>query len=356
MDKSRKELLEETIVFSIVVPCYNCESTIIRCVDSLINQTYRNIEVVIVDDGSTDCTSELCEQFNDDSRVIVVRQENQGVTAAWKKGVITASGEYVLSCDSDDYYNLDTVTKLYEYICDKQPDIVAYSACGEYQNGNIVYFRNILESGYYTKEDIDTIVLPNFFYNNGFQSEILLKSRWSKCFSRSLLIRIMDDIPNDITFGEDALTVFAAVYHAQNLLCINEFSPYHYIRNEYSLTGTHNNKVFDKLSMLYKQFFLLADKYNYKNTDQIYEDYSAMLYVHIKKALDSDGVSRKQNISKVREVINSADFNECMKHNNINNYPLKSRVFAFFIRKKWIGIANGLLRLLGTKDTLLGRK
>lgn len=102
---------------SIVVPVYNVENYLEQCINSLLNQTYKNLEIIIVDDGSTDSSSFICDKFsNIDNRIIVIHKTNEGVSNARKCGLAKASGDYLLFVDSDDWLDLDTVQSCIDVI------------------------------------------------------------------------------------------------------------------------------------------------------------------------------------------------------------------------------------------------
>ena len=93
---------------SIIVPVYNSEQTLNRCIDSILGQTYRNFELLLINDGSKDRSGEICDEYaRKDSRVKVFHKENGGVSSARNVGLDNARGEWITFCDSDDYYNLD---------------------------------------------------------------------------------------------------------------------------------------------------------------------------------------------------------------------------------------------------------
>ena len=89
-------------LISVIIPAYNAQKTIYRCLESILNQTYRNIEVIVVNDGSSDDTENICRQFEDE-RVRIVNQKNQGVSQARNTGIVLAQGKYICFVDSDDY-------------------------------------------------------------------------------------------------------------------------------------------------------------------------------------------------------------------------------------------------------------
>ena len=99
---------------SIVVPIYNVEKYLKRCVNSLLNQTYKNIEIILVDDGSTDSSGAICDQYKPkDNRIVVVHKSNGGLSDARNTGIDMARGEYIAFVDSDDYIHEDYIYNMY---------------------------------------------------------------------------------------------------------------------------------------------------------------------------------------------------------------------------------------------------
>ena len=99
---------------SVVVPVYNVKAYLEKCINSILNQTYENLEIIIVDDGSTDGSSDICDQFlKKDNRVFVIHKENGGVVSARQAGIDKAKGEYVIAIDSDDWIEPIMISELY---------------------------------------------------------------------------------------------------------------------------------------------------------------------------------------------------------------------------------------------------
>lgn len=120
----------ETIKISIIVPVYNGEKYIQECIDSLLKQTYNNIEIIIIDDGSTDSTNTILKKYEEcESRVVVIRQENQGTSAARNAGLKVAQGEFVTFVDSDDYLLPDCIERIVEAIANSsQVSLVVWNS------------------------------------------------------------------------------------------------------------------------------------------------------------------------------------------------------------------------------------
>ena len=123
----KKLIRKKEIKVSVIIPVYNVEKYIERCLESIVNQTLKEIEIIIINDGSNDETSKKLEKFLGDVRVIYIKTENRGQSAARNKGLKIAKGEYIGFVDSDDYIDLDFYEKLYKRIKETNSDIAAAS-------------------------------------------------------------------------------------------------------------------------------------------------------------------------------------------------------------------------------------
>lgn len=126
-------------LISVVVPVYNAATSFLRCLDSIISQTYKDLEVIIVDDGSNDGTEKLCDEYAEkDSRIKVIHQKNGGVSMARNTGIECANGKYITFCDCDDYYDTDWVENLSTNYSEPNCDLVAGRFKSVYANGNSI--------------------------------------------------------------------------------------------------------------------------------------------------------------------------------------------------------------------------
>ena len=335
-------------MISIVVPCYNCENTFRRCLDSIRNQTQKNIEIILVDDGSLDGTYQLCEDAaRADSRIKAFHQENKGPMNAWKKGVKEASGEYIFSCDSDDYLDLDLVEKLEERIEKYHADIIAFGMKVEYEDRSITYLGNRLEEGYYTKTEIEELILPQYYSNGEMESHILLASRCTKLFRRELLLRNFGYLSDKITRGEDALAVFAAVLSADAIYCIKDYFPYYYMRNNDSAVGKYDAFMFQKVLDLREQMFEVANVYGYPYNSQIEADFLSNAFLCMKKEIcRNKDVGYREVCYRLKQMRENEFFINATQMCSINNYNLKSRVFAYLIIHKRYFIVYVMTKLM----------
>ncbi len=126
-------------LISVIIPVYNQEKYLNKCIDSLLTGTYKNIECIIVDDGSTDNSPELCDEYKKDDRVVVIHKKNGGLSSARKAGFDVSRGQYITFIDSDDYVDKDYVEKLYNALKDNDADICV---CGHYRDDNGTIITN----------------------------------------------------------------------------------------------------------------------------------------------------------------------------------------------------------------------
>lgn len=325
-------------MISVVIPCYNAEKCLDRAVKSVQDQTESEFELILVDDGSTDGTPGLCDLYaSEDYRIKVIHQENKGLMGAWKTGVKISSGEYIIFCDSDDYVASDLIKKVTEKISKYHADLILYGFIYEYEKGDMKRVANRMDEGFYSKEDVDNKILPVLFSNGKMQSEIMFRSRCSKAFKRSNLMNVIDDLPENVSVGEDSLTTFAVVLNIGSLYCMGDYCPYHYVRNEESMIGCFDEKIFDKLEILYSETDRLAKKYSYRYSGQILSDRLSVTLVYVKKYI-CKSKSGYSDIKKVLKTVrDGAGICECINECSIDEYSFETRIFAdWFVKYRFL--------------------
>ncbi len=209
---------------SIIVPVYNVEKYLNQCLGTLINQTYKNIEIIIVNDGSTDDSLQICNEYSaKDSRIKLVSKKNAGLGYARNTGLEHVTGEYLIFVDSDDYIELDMVEKLYSKVTDTKSDVCYCSLKRHYNDDNIVNISSIYEESIFENEQIiDNILLrmlgnkPQF--NDG---SYFYMSVWHAIYSIDIIKKYniqfkseREYLSEDIFFHIDYLT------KARKIVCI----------------------------------------------------------------------------------------------------------------------------------------
>lgn len=323
---------------SIIVPCYNCEQTIERTVCSLLNQGIENrrcFEIILVDDGSTDRTGELCDYYaNNNVEVVAIHKENGGLVDAWKNGVKKSSTDYVAFCDSDDYIEQNYVETVLAKVDEFSPDVIVYGMQVDYLNGTYEYNSPNIEEGYYTDEGVEAI-RKTMFSDDSMQSEMLLASRCNKVFKKSLLLKVMDEIPDDISFGEDDVTTFLTVLNCYSIYVMRDFYPYHYVRHPESMIGGYDEKVFEKIDKLNRTLMTIAKKYNYCNYEQIVKSMFSTNLICMKKEIGRNPNGFFNVRRRLINACNSEVFSNGIQIGAYKGYAIASRLFAVCMKYKF---------------------
>uniref|UniRef100_UPI004057A8A6 glycosyltransferase family 2 protein n=1 Tax=Agathobacter sp. TaxID=2021311 RepID=UPI004057A8A6 len=250
---------------TIIVPVYNIANYIEKCIESIINQTYRNIEIILIDDGSTDNSGEICSCYaKKDSRIIVIHQKNGGLVNARKAGLNAATGEYVIFVDGDDYIEPVLCQKMLEYIAKLDVDFVHANYI---ENGMKVieciehgenYFGNELSF-----QKRISLISDNVFCNlisKRQNSNLITPSLWSKIFKTEFIKNCYFDLPDSQSFGEDLLCLCHLIMRCKNMALITE-AYYNYRLRENSLSHEYNLENIARISGLYSNLKILFSEY-----------------------------------------------------------------------------------------------
>ena len=212
---------------SISVPVYKTERDLRRCVESLLNQTLRDIEIILVDDGSPDNCGIICDEYAaKDARIKVIHKENGGLSSARKEGLKHCTGIYYTVCDSDDWVEPTMYEELYQRAVETNADIVACDYYSEYGNGKQV--RSVSYT-YTTQEQyIEDLMLRTTSVNT-----------WSKLFRRDMIRDLGIDYTEGVNLGEDGLFLFKTLLVPQKIATLPR-ALYHYQRDMNSASYTNN--------------------------------------------------------------------------------------------------------------------
>lgn len=223
-------------LISVIVPIYNVEKYLDRCVDSIINQTYKNLEIILVDDGSPDNCPQMCDDYaKKDSRIKVVHKENGGLSDARNVGMKVATGEYVSFIDSDDYVSLDFYETLLETIVDNDSDIVECGVVKFYENEKFDKYNDDLKVTNYDTVD----ALDGLINENPFKQHV-----WNKLYKSNIAL----DIPYAVgKLNEDEFWTYQIFGKAKKVTRINKTMYYYFQRGSSIMGNGYNIKRLDAL-------------------------------------------------------------------------------------------------------------
>lgn len=222
------------IKVSVIIPVYNGEKYLKQCLDSVCNQTLKEIEIICVDDGSTDSSFQILEEYQQkDERIQLFQQENQYAGAARNLGKKHATGEYLMFWDCDDFFELDALEKMYTRAADLQVDICV---CG----GN-KYFNDTQKVAPNASNYLNTKYISREVFNRTTDEDYILNFTnavpWNKMFRRQFIEEIDLDF-QPIRNGNDIYFTQCAIVLAERITIVNEGLINYRINNEESLTGT----------------------------------------------------------------------------------------------------------------------
>ena len=245
---------------SIIVPVFNTEKYLEKCLDSISSQTYKEYEVILVDDGSSDASGEICDRCaKNDKRIKVIHKQNEGSTSARKEGIQKAEGDYIAFVDSDDWIESDFIEKLMNVMEANAADIVMTGCVKEIDGKQEVLFN--ISKGIYDKQELIEQVFPKMLYYGGFFEFGVQPYMWNKLYKRQLLSKFYEHIDTFIYDGEDAAVVFPYLLYSQKAVITDDIK-YHYRIHSQSVTGTRKPEYYENVSRLY-----LYLKNQLKNTE-----------------------------------------------------------------------------------------
>lgn len=223
-------------MISVIVPVYNVENYLEECIESIIGQTYSDIEIVLVDDGSTDSSGDICDAYAcRDKRVHVIHKENGGNTSARKEGIQCCHGEYIAYVDADDWLELDMFRQM--FVAGSGADVVvfaAYEECGGFRKVKGSSIAEGFYSGDRLRDLYGFMMMNGEFYVHGISTNL-----WGKLFKRNIIDSVQMNISDSITYGEDAACVYPCVLEAESVY-VSNVPLYHYrIRQGSIVHGSH---------------------------------------------------------------------------------------------------------------------
>ncbi len=265
---------------SIIVPIYGIERYVGFCIESLIKQTYKDIEIILVDDGSPDSCPKICDIYaQKDNRIKVIHKINGGLVSARKAGLEIAKGEYIGYVDGDDWVGEDFFEALAKEAIKNKPDIIAAGRSRDLFKKSECFIDN-LPLRFYDNSSLEKIrnnlISCGNFYKPGVSTYV-----WNKLFRKEFLKDFQNDVDNRISLGEDGAVTFSTLMNCQSLSIIDNCS-YHYRQREDSMLKKSGNyeKEAKQLKLLHQHLSRYAhntlEKYNYQ---QQVDDYILSIYI-----------------------------------------------------------------------------
>lgn len=235
--------------FSVIVPAYNSEAFLNKCIESVLEQTYSDFELILVDDGSNDRTLDICDLYaKRDSKIKVIHKKNGGHTSARNEGLRASNGEYILFLDSDDWLSRQTLEICEANISAHNSDIVVFQIKNSIASR---HFPILIKDGFYCVDSIEKKIWPCFIM--GADGKFAFpKSLSAKCFKREIILDSQFSVPEEILIGEDGAAFVGAVLKSSKISVIasDNRACYNCLVRIGSVSRSSDTKAFFRVSVL----------------------------------------------------------------------------------------------------------
>lgn len=330
---------------SVIVPVYNTDLYLNRCMNSLIHQTLKDIEIIIVDDGSKMKCSDLCDEWGKkDKRIRVIHKKNQGLGLARNTGIENAKGKYIAFVDSDDYVAEDMYEKLYDEMERENLDFITSGYWKEFDNGYREKYSNPGIPEYVENEKIYSVLLANMLGSlpNYPSDDHIGMSVWKGLYSNKILQEYKIRFQSErILISEDIVFHIDYMMHVKRAKVLQE-AYYYYCQNQGSLTTTYRRDRFEKVVTLYKYEEDVLKKYKIFKYGmlQLQRTFLANIRVCIMQeaARGKYVTSKKEAKRMIKQYCNCKDVKKLLNEYPWIKLPIKQRVFSLFMKMNCAGI------------------
>lgn len=336
----------DKVKISIIVPVYNVERYLSRCVKSIVSQTYSNLEIILVDDGSTDNSGKLCDGFKD-ARIRVIHKKNEGLGKARNTGIKYATGKYIMFVDSDDYIDKTMVANLYNSLRENNADTCIGGFKRVFSN-KIEEYRNKYSNQTFYGKEILTEVLVKMFGKNSRNDDHIEMSAWKVLFDSQIIRKYNILFPSEREFISEDIIFDTEYFPKAHAVTMSDDIGYNYCDNEGSLTTKYNSDRFYLQKVLFQELLRRSEVIDIYDVayQRILDTFIANIRYCIK--LDQKFLSKLDAKDKVTKICHDKLVQSAMKDHKVDD-GVKSNSINFLIQTKQINI---LLLIMKIKNKL----
>lgn len=277
-------------LISVIVPIYNVEKYLARCVDSIVNQTYKNLEIILVDDGSPDRCPQMCDDYAEkDSRIKVVHKKNGGLSDARNAGMAVATGKYISFIDSDDYVSDDFFECLLDVMNKENSDIVECSVVKFYEDNRFDEFSDDLSvKTYDTQDAMSALIAENPFHQHV----------WNKLYK----IELVKDIPYAVgKLNEDEFWTYQVFGRANKVARLNKTMYYYFQRNSSIMGVGYNIRRLDALEGKANRQKYIENNFPDLSTQAKIDLYGSCMFAYQSVLKFMSGADKKKALELIRK-------------------------------------------------------
>ncbi|MCM1144298.1 MAG: glycosyltransferase family 2 protein [Blautia sp.] len=303
---------KENYKISVIVPVYNKQDYLEQCIDSILLQTYQNLELLLIDDGSTDESGHICDRYADEEeRVRVFHQENAGPTAAVITGLEKAAGAYILFVDSDDYVSKDMLQKMAAQLTGQKGEMVCCNHVLEKSRETVPVICAV-RPGVYEGAKLEQEIKGRLLGN---ETRILPMSRCMKLCEKSIFDGNSEYYDTKIRMGDDFHLMYPAIQNCTRLVMMEKALYYHYRYVEDSIVHGYDSAIMDSIERWYRAMLrIIQDKNIADGEAQLNREYIYMLLYVMKNELRNPAPNYAENIKDI--------FGKAQVREKIENTPI----------------------------------
>ena len=334
---------------SIIVPVYNVERYLKKCVESIVSQTLRDIEIILVDDGSPDNSGKICDELQTlDYRIVVIHQENRGLPGARNSGMKIAKGEYIGFVDSDDFIDEDMYERMYFKAKDNQADVVMCDyfkeaiidnneEINDSQKVTRIFKTCDIDEGVYDIEKIKNVIYPQLIMKENIDFGPLL-SQWSCLYNRKFILDNNIKYNENIKQCEDNYLSSIIGLKMNKFVYMKNFCPYHYIYNPNSISHTYKEQAWEYFCLMnseLRKIFENSKEYDFSRQLDLHILYYTLLSMsQIKKSK----LSKKRKRILIDNILNEKCLCNSLNRLNRLKIPWKLKIIITLVKYKQVNL------------------
>lgn len=341
---------------TVVLPIYNVEKQLKCCVDSVLGQSYHNLEVILVDDGSPDSCPVVCDEYDKkDSRIKVIHKQNAGLGMARNTGIDYATGEYICFFDSDDFISSDTIEKCVAAILETSADLVVFGHDNVNADGEVLSSvipstpKQVFEGEEILKKLLPMSLSPDI--KTGEEWNLLL-SAWNKLYSLDLIRQCGWRFVSEREIISEDFYSLTEFYGYARKVCIVPCVFYHYRVNESSLSRVFRPDRVEKIQQFYRAMVALSRKMGEAELlEQPIKVLTFGLIIGAMKQCVAANLLQKEKKSLFRSMVCNPFIQELVGTTNFSGANTKKKLLYFSLKKRWTA-ASYLFVLLRIKKAI----
>ena len=323
---------------SVIIPVHNVEEYLEQCLDSVISQTYHNLEIILINDSSTDKSGDICKKYQSkDNRIKYFETDFKSAGKNRNFGIKKSTGAYIVFFDSDDYVEEDMIEKLYLQIEKSNSDAVFCAYTNEYKNSKEIVYQGSESENIFDYAQIKNELIYNSIYVGSYKTKLPLYAVWNGMYKLEIInknqIEFLDE--NDI-FSEDSVFNFEYLTKCKRVSVINDALYIHRMFNQNSICNIYNER-YNKIDDWYNKILDLAkeNKLNIANTKKfLQERYVNFTIAKINQSVLLSKETCFVKIKMIKKVCNNLILSDALANIDINSRPAKRKIYFNMIKYK----------------------